>query len=253
MGAWARRGGEARLTTAFELLPWDSGQFGFQVARWLGPDDVTAVVKAFPFLRDAGVRLVYLAVPPSNEDPFVRFQEAGARWVDRKTRFVHEVVPETSTLEGLTSFPAGEPTPGLVELALSSGVHSRFRADPLMPPTCFETLYTEWIRRSTTREIAEEVLICGGIDYPLGLVTLGVKGETVRIGLIAVGAEARGRGLGTQLIRAGERWAFARGATRMEVVTQGSNLAACALYQKCGYEIASLEDVYHLWVEPEAP
>jgi ribosomal protein S18 acetylase RimI-like enzyme len=31
-------------------------------------------------------------------------------------------------------------------------------------------------------------------------------------------------------------------------VTQGHNEAACNLYRKCGFQVAHVEDYYHLWL-----
>ncbi len=151
------------------------------------------------------------------------------------------------------SFPIGGPSPSLVELALASGSYSRFKVDPQMPGACFKTLYQAWIHRSTTREIADEVLVAGEEGDLQAMVTIRLDGITAHIGLIAVEAAARGRGLGSGLIHAAEGWASERGALRMEVVTQGANQAACSLYERCGYQILSEEDVYHLWIAPEAP
>jgi hypothetical protein len=49
---------------------------------------------------------------------------------------------------------------------------------------------------------------------------------------------------------ASEGYAIARGASAMEVVTQGANAGACALYAACGYAVAKEEAVYHVWMEP---
>ena len=141
----------------------------------------------------------------------------------------------------------------LRELAFASGIHSRFRVDPDMPLRCFETLYETWIQRSTRREIADEVLVCGALERVEGMITIRLDGATAHIGLIAVEAQARGKGLGKGLIRAAESWVVERGASRMEVVTQGANSEACALYERCGYRIGAEEDVYHLWITPEVP
>jgi phage replication-related protein YjqB (UPF0714/DUF867 family)/GNAT superfamily N-acetyltransferase len=45
---------------------------------------------------------------------------------------------------------------------------------------------------------------------------------------------ARGRGLGSRLWQAAERWARARGCSQLKVETQNINVAACRLYQRSG-------------------
>lgn len=241
------------MTTPVEMLPWDSSQFGFPVARWLGDPDAGIVAETLPILRGLGIRLVYLFSGTSGTAPSLKMQDIGARWVDRKTRFGRAILPPILALGTAKSFPFGDPSPSMVELAMTSGSYSRFKLDPQMPHACFEALYRTWIRRSTAREIADEVLVAGEEGKIQGMVTIRIAGSAAHIGLIAVEAAARGKGLGRTLIRAAECWAFDRGAERMEVVTQGGNQAACSLYERCGYRVISEEDVYHLWIAQEAP
>lgn len=52
---------------------------------------------------------------------------------------------------------------------------------------------------------------------------------------IRVAPEARGRGVGTALVRAAESWASANGATSMKIETQNINVPACRFYERRGY------------------
>lgn len=243
------------MVTLIEMLPWDSDCFGFKVARWRGLPDAASLKAGLPGIQAEGVRLLYIQIPGGNPDPRAWLSSAGARWVDRRTRYARDLEPARApAVPGpVWSFPAQDPTVELRELAKASGAHSRFKVDAEMPAGCFERLYETWIRRSTLREIADEVLVRGTEDQVRGLVTVKLDMGTARIGLIAVDADARGKGHGTELIRAAEAWAARQGASRMEVVTQGANREACALYERCGYRIEQAEDVYHLWIAAEVP
>lgn len=239
------------MTGLVDELPWDSGCFGFKVARWRGPKDFKALAAAIPALREAGIRLVYIFNPVSGEGPDAGLTGIGARWVDRRTVFSRALDGDPQSLILVHTFPAKAPSRELRELALASGAHSRFRVDPAMPAHCFHALYEAWIRRSTMREIADEVLVHGRAGQVRGMVTIRQNEGVAHIGLIAVAADARGKGVGSGLVRAAEAWAFRHGASRMEVVTQGANQEAFALYGRCGYGIKAAEDVYHLWIPPE--
>ena len=242
------------MTAPFEELPWDSSHFGFKVAAWRGVADASTVAAGMPGLRAAGMSLLYIFSARESSDPFPSIPLAGAQWVDRKVVYSREGIGDVhSGSLPVWSYPADEPSAELKELAFASGAHSRFKVDPNMPVQCFETLYGTWIRRSTLREIADEVLVCGEAGSIQGMVTLRLEGAVARIGLIAVNAESRGKGVGTGLVRAAEAWAAQRGASRMDVATQGANLQACALYRRCGYQVSAAEDVYHLWIAPEVP
>ncbi|MBK8229123.1 MAG: GNAT family N-acetyltransferase [Candidatus Eisenbacteria bacterium] len=57
--------------------------------------------------------------------------------------------------------------------------------------------------------------------------------------------ELRGRGVGTQLLRAAERWAARRECRHLKVETQTLNVPACRFYAHSGYELLRVsEHVY---------
>ncbi|HEU4950487.1 MAG TPA: GNAT family N-acetyltransferase [Holophagaceae bacterium] len=234
----------------FEELPWDTACFGFKVAVWKGPPTALGGASIPSALRAAGVRLLYVFTEATGPD--VELKTAGAVWVDDKVLFAKAGLAERPPWEALPA-PVGDPGEGLRSLAFESGRHSRFRTDPRMPEACFRALYEAWIVRSCRREIADEVLISGPVADPEGMVTVQAEQAVARIGLIAVRPDAQGRGLGRGLVFAAEAWAKARGLDRMEVATQGANVAACALYARCGYEVVRRQGVYHLWIDSEAP
>lgn len=251
MGIWPDGKGPLEVTGLFEELPWDTGRFGFKVARWRGPAEPQALVGAMSQLQEAGIRLLYIFTPARGGEPDARMAEAGARIVDRRTVFSRRVDGAEASPITVWSFPSGVPSNELLDLALASGAHSRFRVDPEMPARCFRALYEAWIRRSTLREIADEVLVHGEAGCIQGMVTIRQEGPAAHIGLIAVADAARGKGLGSGLVLAAEAWAFEKGASYMKVVTQGANQQATTLYRRRGYRIEAAEDVYHLWIPPE--
>lgn len=78
---------------------------------------------------------------------------------------------------------------------------------------------------------------------------------------LRVAPEVRGQGIGSQLFRAAEAWAAARGCVELKVETQNVNVAACRLYRRNGctlsqavpgaYE-ASPAEVQLIWRKPIA-
>ena len=69
------------------------------------------------------------------------------------------------------------------------------------------------------------------------------------IGLIAVSEDARGQGLGGELVFGALGWCSEHGAAEVSVVTQGANIAAQRLFQLCGFRTASLGLWFHRWYE----
>lgn len=139
-----------------------------------------------------------------------------------------------------------EPTDleALVRIARESHRITRFYADPGFPDERCHDYYEGWIRNSVDGW-ADQVLVAG--VGPVGYVTVHLEGDTASIGLIAVDERLRGQGVGQRLCHGAFRWAQAAGATRMTVVTQGRNIAAQRLFQRCGFLTRSTEVWMHRW------
>ncbi len=68
-----------------------------------------------------------------------------------------------------------------------------------------------------------------------------------RIGLVGVATHNRGRGIGTQLVLRALDWFAGQDVETVTVVTQGRNIGAQSLYQRCGFIIQSHQLWYHKW------
>jgi len=176
----------------------------------------------------------------------------GGFLADEKVTYARELggMSEARAASAYTAlpYPATTPDAALTELALQSGKYSRFRQDPRFPRELCDKLYTCWITRSVSKEIALEVLVVKEHSDLLGLITLGTKGGRGDIGLMAVAEHARGKGIGRTLVTDADRFFEERGYTYIQVVTQRRNLAACHLYESCGYKIEKVENVFHFWL-----
>jgi dTDP-4-amino-4,6-dideoxy-D-galactose acyltransferase len=137
-------------------------------------------------------------------------------------------------------------------MARKNHADSRFFFDPGFPREACEALYETWLRRSC-EGYADAVFVVDLDDRPAGYVTCHAgRDETPgRIGLLGVGAAARGRGVGDGLLTAALDWLSER-SREVTVVTQGRNLAAQGLYHRHGFKPQSLELWYHWW-RPTAP
>ena len=68
-----------------------------------------------------------------------------------------------------------------------------------------------------------------------------------RIGLMGTEGGARSPGLGTRLLHRALSWFHEREVRDVTVATQGSNVAAQRLFQKCGFLTTRMQLWYHLW------
>ncbi len=136
----------------------------------------------------------------------------------------------------------------LLSLSYQSGEYSRFKTDKKFAKDDFFRLYKRWIEKSVSREIADKVFITKKDDKITGMVTLSYKSDHAAIGLIAVNNLYRGKAYGTQLLHACFDDILKNKIKRIDVVTQKNNINACRFYEKNGFEIKDVTNVYHLWI-----
>ncbi|WP_165244865.1 GNAT family N-acetyltransferase [Paludisphaera soli] len=240
-------------------LAWDSAHFGGVVGRIVA-DEPEGLARALAAARRDGYSLVYIFSPPDFAMPAALLAEFDGLKVDDRVVFAADLDASEAPTPVPDSFavveaPRGEPSPGLVELAVAAGACSRFGVDPRIPVEAFRRLYEIWIARSCRRETADAVFVAEGRDAPddpLGLVTASVRGDAATIGLVAVGAHARRRGVGRAMLHHAHSWLAAQGVRRVEVATQLANEPACSLYRACGYRPAVRETIHHFRPRPAA-
>ena len=68
------------------------------------------------------------------------------------------------------------------------------------------------------------------------LISMNARSRAARIYSLAVDANLARRGVGRELLRAGERFALAHGRAAMRLEVRYDNEAALALYRRLGYE-----------------
>ena len=163
--------------------------------------------------------------------------------------------PETTAGTPVRVRPAtAADLPELRRMAAASHRDSRFYHDPHFDRRRCDALYAGWIEKSCA-DPAGIVLVAGVPDpagRPAGYITgtIGEDGEG-RMGLLAVAAAARGRGVGGELIAAVLDWFAGRGADPVSVVTQGRNVRAQRIYQRFGLSTRSVELWFHRWWPPQ--
>ena len=167
---------------------------------------------------------------------------------DKKTTYLKKINTGLSFPESITSIDENTPFKDkLIDLAIQSGIYSRFNVDERIGKEKFEKMYALWMINSLNRKIAKEVLVFSENNDLSGFVTLGEKNNRADIGIIAVDHISRGKGIGKILMTSAEKWFSDLGYESIQVVTQGDNYPACRLYESCGYEVDTVEFFYHIW------
>lgn len=239
--------------TSLEPREWDSAFFGYPVASVAfgappAPADIRAAVDT---ARRAGIRLLYLFMPPVDSSLRHAVEREGAKAVGRKVDYSKSVrTPPPAAGSGNDIAGCRESTPQLEALALQSGVCSRFRVDDGFRNHEFERLYREWLDSSLRGDGGKQVFIAGDVSAPRGLITVE-PGAIARIGLLAVDARQRGGGLGHRLVAEAERFCHLHHYDELRVATQAENPGACRFYGSCGFQRISETEIFHVWLTPD--
>jgi dTDP-4-amino-4,6-dideoxy-D-galactose acyltransferase len=234
-----------------ESLPWDSQFFGFSVARVRSREmDPASARQVDAWCRRVGVSCLYFLARADDASTTRAAEEAGYRLVDVRITLERELTAadqgrfETAGLRHARPDDAGV----LGETARVSHRDTRFHYDANIPLAKSDALYQRWIEVSL-EGYADAVLVAQDDQGATGYVSCH-RNDAERcgtIGLVGVVERARGRSVGRRLVEGALGWFLSQGMRRVSVVTQGRNVAAQRLYQRCGFVTRSVELYYHKW------
>jgi GNAT superfamily N-acetyltransferase len=227
------------------FLEWDSLFFKKRIYQLCVENDFSENDKLF--LADTDADLIYIVAGDTNERIDTVCKKLGAKLVDTKVTY-EKMIPDSANASSKLKYKSVHHlTQDLESMVYLSGKFSRFQSDEYLRPF-FQPLYLEWIQKSLTREIADDVIVAysdSGLE--VAFFTVSHKNNIGNIGLIAVHEKHQGKGIGYDLLLKAEEWFIDRGISKYNVITQASNIPACKLYEKKLCEQKSLKYIYHLW------
>jgi dTDP-4-amino-4,6-dideoxy-D-galactose acyltransferase len=246
-------------TPLCQFLEWDTEFFGFRIARVLAnrltADDLPPMLD---WCAAQQIRCLYLLASSNDLDTARIAAEQRFRFVDIRTTLgcsLNKPVPEMAkpVLEVAFQIRTARPEDigPLAAIARYSHTDSRFYSDPDFPRERCAQLYETWFEKSF-RGYAKTILVAERDSTPVGYITCDWSGDTGQIGLIAVAECSRGMGIGEALVHSSLKAFQDQGLKQAIVVTQGRNLAAQRMYQRCGFLTGSVELWYHAWF-PQQP
>jgi GNAT superfamily N-acetyltransferase len=243
----------------YPIVPaqWDSQFFSFPIGNIELPGEYDKK-KLEETLKDAHekFRLLFISVIGEGPDSLSLLGNNCPCYV-RKLFFKKDVPKTTESVEPrIRAYTSTFCTPALERLAIQAGTMTQFRQDPELAPH-FEQLFLTWINFAVTKELADSIWTCYEQGKHLGLVTIrsakqvdSTKGQIEkegRIGMLAVDAEHRRRGIGTSLIGVCDYWCSSLNIPVSAIATQKDNAPAIALCKKLGFRQDREESVYHYW------
>jgi dTDP-4-amino-4,6-dideoxy-D-galactose acyltransferase len=244
-------------TPCCEVLAWDSEFFGCRIGRIvpIGATgdrlDRAVLAEVDAWCRTEAIDCLYFLAGSGDPATAALAEESGFRLVDLRVTLEGPLTPGPSPIPVRQS--RIEDIPALRRIAAASHHDSRFYADPHFDRGRCDELYATWIEKSCRGEGADVVLVAEADGAAAGYISCRMLSEGTGliglIGLIAVDAAARGRGLGGALVGAAQSWLAARGASRVRVATQGRNARAQRFYQAHGLLTQSIGLWFHRWAD----
>ncbi len=240
-----------------EYLEWDSEFFGYRIARVVGSRISSQQARRIDaWCADNRIECLYFLAVSTDVETARAATNFDYALVDVRLIFAIKTNMNTqlaAILEGIRiRTPQDDDVPVLRRIARASCTVSRFFFDNRFESDAAERLYETWITKSC-KGYAEHVLIAELAETPVGYITCHVDSaeRKGRIGLVGMDEMAQGRGIGTSLTLAALGWFRSQGVESVEVITQGRNISAQRLYQRCGFRTQSLELWFHKWYQTE--
>lgn len=227
------------------IAQWDTEHFGFKVGNLTFDGDITqeSINQARIEAKAKGYDLLY-----------IKGVNIPEKYIDEKLKLVDEKViyaqSKLDSFEFATCAVSALKKPlsdDLLQLAYESGKYSRYILDEKLPSSVFPTLYRLWMEKSLSGEIADDVLVIQKDGKQVGMLTYKIENNVYEIGLVAVSPKYAGNGVGTSLMQS--FLSIVEKSSEIEVATQKHNSVACHYYEKNGFKVKSITNIYHLWIK----
>jgi dTDP-4-amino-4,6-dideoxy-D-galactose acyltransferase len=241
------------MTDPCQLLPWDTQFFGMRIARASRSIlDKAYLGEALDWCQKQAIDCLYFLAEADHAQTARLAEQYNFRFVDVRLTLEREIKTGAVTRQdpariNVRAFQPGD-EPALSAIASTSYTPSRFYFDDCFPRQACARLYQTWIEKSC-QGYADQVLVAQIDGEPAGYLTCHLQMDTLggEIGLVGIADKERGSGAGKDLLAAAVDWFSDQGCTSVRVVTQGRNVAAQRLYQRCGFLTKSVQLWYHKW------
>jgi len=232
------------------LLEWDSHFFGKTIARVTGSKLTPTLAEQINDWAKANqVNCLYFLAIIDDSITTQTAENEGYHLTDVRVTLEHRlrdrIVPP-----GNSSHIRPALESDIEELRIISRNNhsdSRFYYDGHFDLEKCDELYAIWIEKSV-RGAADQVLVWDDAGQAVAYVTGKLLSDGFgSVELVGVHPDWQGKGIGFHLTMQLLVWFQQQGANRVIVVTQGRNIGAQVLYQRCGFVTQSTELWYHKW------
>lgn len=238
-------------TTSYcQYLEWDSSFFKRRIARLTERRLNSKILDAVQeWCETNTIDCLYFEADPSDVCSIRAAEENAFRLTDVRVTFERSIVRSPAVKNTGATLRLSRPAdiPALKTIAKNAHRNSRFYGDCHLPDSLCDALYETWIEKSC-RGWADAVVVAEVRQEAVGYVSCHLlEQERGKIGLVGVKPDARGCGLGQNIVKEALSWFASQGVTLVTVATQGRNITSQRLYQRCGFLTQNVEFVYHRW------
>jgi dTDP-4-amino-4,6-dideoxy-D-galactose acyltransferase len=233
-----------------EFLPWDSSFFQKRIARII-PNRLTpsTIERIFEWVASHQIDCLYFLADPESKETTALAEQTGFHLTDIRVTLERHISGETE-IPAMVRPAVESDLPTLKWIARQSHHDSRFYYDNHFATEQCDKLFEIWIENSYNG-FANQTLVADINGIPAGYITCQVEEKEGKIGLLAVHPDHQGKALGSALVNASLGWFSSQGVKEVSVVTQGRNIRAQRLYQRCGFITQSIQIWYHWWNTPK--
>lgn len=248
------------MTFDVALSALDEARWGVRSARAL---QVTAenLAEALDFCRANGVIFLVARCPVSDLRAAQAMERHDFLLMDTLLYFTRDlsnpVQPSLPRGEGKQNAFAVRPvrpkeSEAVGELAARAfaGYSGHYHADARLDRAACDAVYRDWaVRSCQSRQMADAVLVAERDSRIAGFITIRQRGDLGEGPLYGVDPAAHGQGIGGALMAAAMVWLKERGARRMEMSTQVTNVPSQKVWVRLGFEPSHAEYTFHKWFD----
>ena len=238
-----------------EYLEWDSHFFGIPVGRIKGNRlENDGIQRVLLWCKERQIRCLYFLCAPDHDESVRLAEQSLFHLVDIRVELIqnisknHQTMPPDGGQIRVRPFRM-EDKIELVTIAENTYRDTRFFYDSHFDQGLASALYSEWLSKSCSG-FADAVLVAESQNAVVGYVTCHVdSSKSGRIGLVGVKRNVQGKGIGSLLVNSARTYFVQHDIHEVSIATQGRNVAAQRLYQRCGFVSSKVYLWYHRWFD----
>ena len=231
----------------------DEKRFGIPTAR-ASHVSLDSLPSIMDYCRSKSVVLLIARCMASELDAAQAMEREGFLLMDTLVYYARDLArvpipPDTGKIPMRPVRPGEEHTVKAVAAEAFLGYFGHYHADERLDRAKCDEIYPDWAFRScVSRDVADEVLVAEDGPTIVGLATLRLnsaeEGEGVLFGIVP---SAQRRGIYRSFMIGGMEWCLSKGAARMVVSTQITNIAVQKVWTRVGFEPHHAQYTFHKW------